>query len=130
MRVLFVDDSITTRQSIRNMVEVLNVDCLEAGNGIEALEVLDQYKGKVDLILLDWEMPEMDGRQFLGIIKKDPRYRSIPVIMLTTINQKEKMIDAIRAGAKQYLTKPFSGEDLLTRIVQTLGVDRLDKLKP
>jgi len=65
------------------------------------------------------------GREFLGRIKKDIRYKSIPVIMLTTISQKDKVIDAIRAGAKQYLTKPFSGEDLLTKIVQALGINRL-----
>ncbi len=128
MKVLSVDDSKTIRQTVKNMVEVLGVEFLEAENGSEALNVLNSCDGQVDLILLDWEMPVMNGFEFLQEAKKDERYRSIPVIMLTSVSQKEKVIDAIRAGAKQYLTKPFSGEDLLTKIVQTLGMDSLEEL--
>ncbi|MBF0224388.1 MAG: response regulator [Desulfobacterales bacterium] len=128
MRILSVDDSKSIRQTIQNMVDVLDVDFVEAQNGKEALKVLESFNGKIDLILLDWEMPEMDGYTFLNTIKQDKRYRSIPVIMLTTISQKEKVIDAIRAGAKQYITKPFSGEELLTKIVQALGLNNLEEL--
>ena len=73
-------------------------------------------------------MPVMDGHTFLKIIKKDRRYRSIPVIMLTSVTQKEKVIGAIRSGAKQYITKPFSGEDLLAKIIQTIGIENLGDL--
>lgn len=128
MRVLSVDDSKTTRRTIRNMVEVLGLEFAEAENGAEALRILDSLHGRVDLIILDWEMPVMDGHEFLEKIKKDNRYSSIPVIMVTTVSQKEKVIDAVRAGAKQYITKPFSGEDLLTKIVQTLGIDSMESI--
>lgn len=128
MKILSVEDSQTTRQAVQGMVEVLGLEFLEAENGLHALEVLKQHSGQINLILLDWEMPKMNGREFLNIIKHDDRYRSIPVIMVTTVSQKEKVIDAIRAGAKQYIIKPFSGEDLLTKIVQTLGIDSLDDL--
>ena len=53
---------------------------------------------------------------------------NIPVIMLTSVTQKEKVIDAIRSGAKQYITKPFSGEDLLAKIIQTIGIANLEDL--
>jgi two-component system, chemotaxis family, chemotaxis protein CheY len=128
MKILSVDDSITIRQTVNNMLDVLGIDFLEAENGKEALKVLEQSNGEVDLILLDWEMPVMDGKEFLDTVKADKRYRSIPVIMLTSITQKEKVIDAIRAGAKQYITKPFSSEDLLAKIVQALGMDSLEEL--
>ncbi len=128
MKILSVDDSKTVRQVIQNMASVIAAEFLEAENGVEALKVLESCKGQVDLIILDWEMPEMDGREFLTIIKKDERYCSIPVIMLTTVSQKDKVIDAVRAGAKQYITKPFSGEDLLTKIVHALGIDSIDDL--
>lgn len=128
MRVLSVDDSKTIRQTVQNMVEVIGVEFYEAENGVEGIKMLEKLDGKIDLIMLDWEMPEMDGFEFLKTVKADKRFRAIPVIMLTTISQKEKVIDAIRAGAKQYITKPFSSEDLLTKMVQTLGVDNLEEL--
>lgn len=90
--------------------------------------MLDKYNGNFDLILLDWEMPNVNGYEYLQKVKKNERYRSIPVIMLTSVSQKEKMIDAIRAGAKQYITKPFSSETLLTKIIQALGIDSLEEL--
>lgn len=128
MKILSVDDSKTVRQIIQNMASVIASEFLEAENGVKALKVLESCNGQVDLIILDWEMPEMDGHEFLKIIKNDKRYRSIPVIMLTTVTEKDKVIDAVRAGAKQYITKPFSGEDLLTKIVHALGIDSLDDL--
>jgi two-component system chemotaxis response regulator CheY len=128
MKILSVDDSKTIRATVKNIVEVIGVEFFEAEDGIEALKVLEEHNGDFDLILLDWEMPNMNGYEFLTAAKQDERFKSIPVIMLTTVSQKEKMIDAIRAGAKQYLTKPFSSEELLTKIVQTLGIDNLEEL--
>ena len=128
MRILSVDDSRTVRQTVKSIVEVIGIDFLEAEDGKEALKVLEETDGKIDLILLDWEMPNVNGYEFLQAIKKNERFNNIPVIMLTTVSQKEKMIDAIRAGAKQYITKPFSSETLLTKILQALGIDNLEGL--
>lgn len=128
MKLLTVDDSKTIRKKVKQIVSILDVEILEAENGQEALDVLEQQEGKIDLILLDWEMPVMNGNEFLKKIKADKRYRSIPVIMLSAVSEKDKIIDAIRAGAKQYITKPFSGEDLQVKIVQALGLDSWDDL--
>ncbi len=128
MKILSVDDSRTVRSTVKNIVDVIGIELLEAEDGEEGLRVLEDHTGEVDLILLDWEMPNMNGYQFLQTVKQDARFRSIPVIMLTTVSQKEKMIDAIRSGAKQYLTKPFSSEVLLTKIIQALGIDSLEEL--
>lgn len=126
MKVLSVDDSETVRRTIQNMLEVLGLEFAEAADGQDALNLLKSGKQRVDLILLDWEMPVMNGETFLKTIKQDKELASIPVIMVTTVSQKEKVIDAIRAGAKHYITKPFSVEDLLTKIMQTLGIANLD----
>jgi len=123
MKVLSVDDSRTARHAIRNMTEVLDLEFLEAENGLDALRLLETHGGDIDLIILDWEMPVMNGKEFLEKMKRHERHRNIPVIMVTTVTQKDKVIDAIRSGASQYITKPFSGEDLLAKIVQTLGID-------
>jgi two-component system chemotaxis response regulator CheY len=121
--ILVVDDSRTLRRSVSMALDLLDVEISEAENGVHALEVLESIKEPVDLILLDWFMPEMNGQQFLEAIKKDERYKQIPVIMLTTATEKTKMIDAIRTGARHYITKPFSQEDLLIRVIQVLGLE-------
>jgi two-component system, chemotaxis family, chemotaxis protein CheY len=128
MKLLTVDDSKTIRKRVRQIISVLDVEILEAENGQEAYKVLEEHNGEIDLILLDWEMPVMNGNEFLKKIKADKRFRSIPVIMLSAVSEKDKIIDAIRAGAKQYITKPFSGEDLQVKIVQALGLDSWDDL--
>ena len=122
MRVLTVDDSASIRHLIRSMLQVVGASVLEAGDGEKALEVL-RREGAVDLILLDMEMPHMDGMTFLEHVKQDPSLKSIPVIVVSSISQKERMIRAIQEGAKQYLLKPFTSEDLLTKIVGALNLD-------
>ncbi len=122
MRVLTVDDSASIRHLIRTMLQVVGATILEAGDGQVALEILKR-EGPVDLILLDMEMPRMDGMTFLDHIKADPQLKNIPVIVVSSISQKERMIRAIQEGAKQYLLKPFTSEDLLTKIVSALNLD-------
>jgi two-component system chemotaxis response regulator CheY len=121
MRILSVDDSRTMRQIIRNTVEVLGYDFCEAENGLQALDILKDI-GTVDMILLDWNMPEMDGITLLKTLKADARYKSIPVTMVTTESERARVIDAIKAGAKNYVTKPFTQEILIAKIQECLGM--------
>lgn len=123
MNILSIEDSRTVRETIRNHTEVIGADLFEAENGRQGLEILEARNGDIDLILMDVVMPVMDGNECLKAIKEDQRFRSIPVIMLTTVSNKLQVVEAIRAGAKQYITKPFSDEDLLTKMVQALGLD-------
>lgn len=122
MKILSIDDSKAIRHAVHKMIEVVGAEFLEAGDGIEGFEVLEKA-GAVDLILLDMEMPRMDGLSFLEKLKRDDRYRDIPVIMVSSIAQREAMIRAIQEGAKQYLTKPFTSSELLTKIVDALDLD-------
>lgn len=122
MKVLCADDSGIMRRIIRDSVDVLGYDFLEAKNGREAMELLDQNLSEVVLMILDWNMPEMTGIEVLEKVKSDPRYQNIPVMMVTTESERENVIRAIKTGAKHYVTKPFTHEDLTTKILECLGV--------
>ena len=120
-KVLSVDDSGVMRRIIGRTVDVLGYGFLQAGNGVEALEVLGQHHQEVALVILDVNMPEMDGFELLERIKADPQLQRIPVMMLTTESERSKIIQAIKAGAVNYICKPFTPEDLAVKITDSLG---------
>lgn len=122
MKVLSVDDSAIIRKIIRGSAEVLGLEFLEAGDGAEALEVLSIEYQQIQLILLDWNMPVMNGFETLKALKNDNRYQHIPVMMVTTESEKANIVEAIKAGAKHYLVKPFTPEDLLARMMESMGL--------
>jgi two-component system, chemotaxis family, chemotaxis protein CheY len=122
MKILTVDDSIAVREIIKNALDVLGYESIDAENGIEALKKLQENTGEILLILLDWNMPEMDGITFLRTIKQDPDFKNIPVTMVTSENEKGKIIAAISEGAKNYIIKPFTQEELIKKILESLGI--------
>jgi two-component system chemotaxis response regulator CheY len=110
-KILTVDDMATMRRIVKSLLNQLgynNVD--EAENGKEALSKLRQQK--YDLVLLDWNMPEMDGITLLQEIRKDPNLKDIPVIMVTAEAKKENVLLAVQSGANNYIVKPFTAETL------------------
>jgi len=121
MKLLIVDDSSITRKIIKAVAGVLQMETEEAQDGIEALEILSKKYGEIDLVLLDWNMPEMSGYDVLVEIKSNDKYKHIPVMMVTTEGQKSNIVAAIRVGAANYLTKPFTVEDLETKIIECIG---------
>ncbi|NLH47488.1 MAG: response regulator [Myxococcales bacterium] len=121
MKILSVDDSRMIRRLIGSAISVMGFDVLEAGDGKQALAVLETEYPNVGLIMLDWNMPEMDGYECLVAIKADERFKHIPVMMCTTESERENVIKAIKAGAKSYVSKPFTPEDLVTKIMECLG---------
>jgi two-component system chemotaxis response regulator CheY len=120
-KVLSVDDSGVMRRIIGRTVDVLGYGFLEAANGLEALEVLAKNAEEIALIILDVNMPEMDGFELLRRVKADPKYKNIPVMMLTTESERSRIIEAIQAGAVNYICKPFQQEDLTVKIAESLG---------
>ncbi|NLX91640.1 MAG: response regulator [Firmicutes bacterium] len=122
MNILTVDDIVVARKMVARAAKSLDADVFEAGNGEEALEVLKETRGAIDLIFLDWNMPKMSGIDFLAHIKKHPEYKNIPVIMTTSVNERENIIKAIQAGASQYLVKPFTSEDVIKKILEHIDV--------
>jgi two-component system chemotaxis response regulator CheY len=114
-KALVVDDSKAIIKIVRKYLEELGFEVLEAENGKEALEVLKEHPD-ISLILLDWHMPIMNGYEFLKTLRANPQYQEIKVMMVTTENQQKSVIDAIMAGANEYLMKPFDKEMLETKI--------------
>jgi len=120
-KVLSVDDSGVMRRIIGRTVDVLGYGFLEASNGLEALEIVAREHAEIALIILDVNMPEMDGFELLAKLKADHIYQAIPVMMLTTESERGKIIQAIQAGAVNYICKPFQQEDLTVKIAESLG---------
>ena len=121
MKILTVDDSRMIRVIIKNTIKSLGFDVVEAANADIALEVIEENQD-VNLILLDWNMPGMNGYELLKILKKDERFKNIPVMMVTTEGERKNVVKAIQAGAENYLTKPFTPEDLSTKVIECLGL--------
>jgi two-component system chemotaxis response regulator CheY len=117
---LIVDDSKVVRTMIGRMLRGIGFTTKEAGNGREALDVLTS-DGPFDVVLLDWNMPVMDGYEALCAIRADARYASMRVLMVTTETEVERVTRALAAGANEYLMKPF-GADALSEKLELAGV--------
>lgn len=121
MKLLVVDDSAIIRKIIKSAADMLKMETEEAEDGIEALEKLAVIYKEIDLILLDWNMPERNGYDVLVEIKNTGEYKNIPVMMVTTEGQKSSIVAAVRAGAANYLTKPFTVGELQAKIIECIG---------
>ena len=115
MRILIVDDSAVMRSMERKMLTALGVtETVEASDGLQALTAV--AAGNFDLILMDWRMPVLSGLETLKQLKAMPDFQSIPVVMITSESQKTKILEAIQAGAANYIIKPFTEENLREKI--------------
>lgn len=117
--ILVVDDSSSLRALVKMSLSRAGYDVLEAADGRQALAQLDQA-AKVHLVVSDVNMPAMDGITFLQEVKKHPRHRFTPVIMLTTEDCGNRMAQAKAAGAKAWLLKPFKPPMLLDAVSRVL----------
>ena len=115
MRALVIDDSRAIRLILGKIVKEIGFDVLEAGNGLEALEQLKKSEN-IDLALVDWNMPEMNGYEFVCAVRKDPQYDDLLMMMVTTETEMSQVIKALEAGANEYLMKPFTKEMILDKL--------------
>ena len=106
-RALIVDDSPTMRQLMRRMLADLGFEISEALNGRLALERLDALEG-LELIMCDWNMPEMNGIEFIRTVRADARYKDVSIMMVSTEADRRKVAEALEAGADDYIRKPFT----------------------
>jgi len=121
MRALVVDDSRSMRTIILRQLKELGFEVYEAENGHEAMSRLHEVKN-IQLVLLDWNMPEMDGLEVLSLIRAEPAYKDVRVMMVTTESEMSRVATALEAGASEYLMKPFDREALLEKLI-LLGMD-------
>lgn len=126
MRILLVDDSGTMRAIQKKILAELGLtDIAEAADGLLALGVLSSQR--IDLVLLDWNMPNMSGIEALKRIKSNPATSYIPVIMVTSESEKAHILEAVKHGAANYVVKPFSSavirEKLAPYIAKAAGLN-------
>ena len=118
MKILLVDDSSTMRNIWKKTLRIIDgVEITEAEDGVQGLVAVEE-SGPFDLMLLDWNMPNMDGITLLRKVRE--KKISTPVIMVTTEAEKTRIIEAIKAGANNYLVKPFTPDALQSKIEETL----------
>lgn len=120
MRALVVDDSSAMRALLRMALRKRSFEVAEAKHGLDALSVLAGAP-EFDLILIDWNMPEMDGLQLLRRIRAEPRHDRTQIMMVTTETGMEQMSEALAAGANDYIMKPFTF-DVVADKLQLLGL--------
>ena len=122
LKVLIVDDSVVMRKIVERALRQAGLELaevLEAGNGAEALVQVE--KGGLDIILSDINMPVMDGLEFLKSLATLESAKGVPVVMITTEGSEARVVEALSAGAKGYLRKPFSPEQVKERVTSLLG---------
>lgn len=120
MKALIVDDSRAIRSVIRRKLTDLGFEVFEAGNGQEGLERIDEHPD-IGIILVDWNMPVMDGLEFVRRVRKTPDTARMPLLMVTSETEIRQMVKALAAGANEYLMKPFDAQALEEKL-QLLGV--------
>lgn len=123
MKILVVDDSSTMRRIIGNVIMQLGFnkeDYDEAEDGVKAWKMLNE--GQYDIILTDWNMPNMNGLELVKKIRADGSHIKTPIIMITTEGGRGEVIAALRAGVNNYIVKPFPAETLKEKLDTVLNV--------
>ncbi len=116
LNIMVIDDSLSVRRVLANRMNAVGWKPIQAKDGLDALEQLQHAPRLPDLILLDIEMPRMDGYEFLSALRKNPDYAAIPVVMITSRAGQKHRDRAFEAGANEYLIKPYQDEQLLSLI--------------
>ena len=115
LRILVVDDFATMRRIVKNVLKQLgytNVD--EVEDGSKALDMLEQ--GVYQFVVSDWNMPVMDGLEMVKNIRSNPGTKDLPILMVTAEAEKDKVVEAIKAGVNNYIVKPFTAETMQEKI--------------
>jgi two-component system chemotaxis response regulator CheY len=120
--VLLVDDSETLRTSVKKVLEAAGINTLEAENGVKGLESWGQNGAGVQLIITDYNMPEMDGISMVRKIREFPNGKDVIVFMLTTESSPDLKALGKDVGVKAWVTKPFNEEKLLGAVKKMVGM--------
>ena len=118
---LVIDDSRAMRTIIGNILKEMGYHVTDASNGIEGLERLKEVD-TIELVLVDWNMPEMNGLEFVMEVRTIPEYKDLCLMMVTTEIESEQVNKALSAGANEYVMKPFT-KDVILEKLNLLGIE-------
>ena len=122
MKLLVVDDSSTMRRIIKNTLARLGYkDVLEGADGVEGWNQIDSNPD-VEMLITDWNMPEMNGLELVKKVRADERFKDLPIIMVTTEGGKAEVITALKAGVNNYIVKPFTPQVLKEKLGAVMGI--------
>lgn len=124
--ILLVEDERSLLSSLKTELQFENYQVLEAKDGLQAVEVFNDYSSEIDLIILDWMLPKLDG---LGVMRRIRANSDVPIIMLTARDYVGDKVMGFKSGADDYVTKPFDIEELLVRIASVLKRTRKNENK-
>ena len=120
MHALVVDDSQTIRLILRKYLGKIGFDVVEAADGVEGIARLREMS-QTDLVLVDWNMPNMSGVDFVRAVRTIRQYDSLPLVMVTTNTELDQIASALEAGANEYIMKPFT-QDVIQGKLELLGL--------
>jgi two-component system chemotaxis response regulator CheY len=116
MRAMVIDDSRAMRMILKRIIGKLNFETTEAADGQEALDQLAAMNEVPDLALIDWNMPNMNGLEFVTKVRADPRLRGMTLVMVTTESEQSQIVRALAAGAHEYVIKPFTENAMIEKL--------------
>jgi two-component system chemotaxis response regulator CheY len=114
---MVIDDSRAMRLILKRIVTGLDFEVVEAGNGREALDRLAELENVPELALIDWNMPEMNGLEFVTAVRADKKFRGMTLMMVTTESEHGQIVRALAAGAHEYVIKPFTPDAIVDKLV-------------
>ena len=125
MKILVVDDFPTMRRIVKTLLRQNGYsNFLEAEDGQKGYQTLKENPD-IEMIVSDWNMPNMTGLELLKTVRADPKFKHLPFLMVTAEAEKENIIEAVKSGVSNYIVKPFTGDTLnekLKKIYQALGL--------
>ena len=117
IKVMVVDDSSTMRKIIINVLQQIGIDGDNIGSAVDGIDALGKLKStEYDLVLTDWNMPKMNGLSLVKNLRHLPKYKTTPILMITTEGGREEVIQALKSGINNYIVKPFNAETLKQKL--------------
>jgi two-component system, chemotaxis family, chemotaxis protein CheY len=113
---IVIDDSRAMRMILRRILTQLEFEVIEAGDGREALDILGTLEELPGLALIDWNMPNMNGLEFVTAVREDKRLREMTLVMVTTESEQSQIVRALAAGAHEYVIKPFTSGAMVEKL--------------
>ena len=121
LKFLVVDDSVTMRRIVLNSLKQIgHEEFVEAADGREALTKLTADDG-INFVITDWNMPDVTGLDFVKLVRANPKYSALPILMVTTRGMKEDIVEALQAKVNNYIVKPFTPQVLREKIEQIIA---------